>query len=186
MKMKNRNRFVDDDEFEVANILLQIPHIIFESESLLPHHSPFFLANRMRNVSKKEDLLKMVDSLTHQREFLKLESEIENVKLLCSTLKALNSESKARKQQLNLDTIIAEARMEGAEQVDLQQPLPLIFCHFTQTSALVPSTMGSDVVYIIPGLDLSPSLDLNLNIALNFDTTQLKRVTAAQARKKRL
>ena len=36
MKRKNRNRFVDNDEFEVANIFLQIPHVIFESESRLP------------------------------------------------------------------------------------------------------------------------------------------------------
>ena len=36
MKRKNRNRFVDYDEFEVVDILLQIPHIIFEFESRLP------------------------------------------------------------------------------------------------------------------------------------------------------
>ncbi|KAJ9675145.1 hypothetical protein PVL29_024194 [Vitis rotundifolia] len=153
MKRKNCNRFVDDDEFEVADILLQIPHIIFESESLLPRRSLYSPANQMGNLSaqrfhikrysKKEDLLKMVG---RNREY---------VKLLCSMLKALNLELKARKQQVNFFT-------------------------------LVPSTTGSNVAYPIPGSDLSPSLDLNLNIALNFDTTQLKRVTTAQARKKRL
>ena len=36
MNMKNCNCFVDDDEFKVVDILLQIPHIIFEYESRLP------------------------------------------------------------------------------------------------------------------------------------------------------
>ncbi|KAJ9675046.1 hypothetical protein PVL29_024127 [Vitis rotundifolia] len=153
MKRKNHNCFVDDDEFEVAHVL------------------------------KKEDLLKMVGSLTHQRELLK--SEIQNVKLLCNTLKALNPELKTRKQHLSLDMTIVKARVESAEQVYLQQPLPLLR-HSGQTSALVPFTVGSDVVYPILGPDLSPSLDLNVNIALNFDTTQLKRIAIAQDRKKRL
>ena len=49
---------------------------------------------------------------------------------------------------------------------------------------------------VIPDLNVSPeetlgpelvaSLDLNLSIALNADTTQLNRAAAAQARKKRL
>ncbi|RVX03371.1 hypothetical protein CK203_019882 [Vitis vinifera] len=128
MKRKNRNRFVDYDEFEVVDILLQIPRIIFEFESRLPLTWGFrrkrsaidpslSLAPTCANVSSpttplsffpsesdgkckrtKEDLLKMVDGSTHQRELLK--SEIENVKVLCSTLKALSSKFKERKQQM--------------------------------------------------------------------------------------
>ena len=41
MKRKNRSRFFDDDEVLVVDILLQIPHIIFESESRLPFNWGF-------------------------------------------------------------------------------------------------------------------------------------------------
>ncbi|XP_034674986.1 uncharacterized protein LOC117906138 [Vitis riparia] len=140
---------------------------------------------------KKENLLKMVEDLTHQKESLM--TEIENVERFYKQLKALNSELKAKKQQLNLDTAIAEARVESREQDYHQQPLPLLLHDSAPASALVANPMGPRV---IPDLNVSPeetlgpelvaSLDLNLSIALNADTTQLNRAAAAQARKKRL
>ncbi|RVW42571.1 hypothetical protein CK203_085384 [Vitis vinifera] len=140
---------------------------------------------------KKENLLKMVEDLTHQKESLM--TEIENVERFYNQLKALNSELKAKKQQLNLDTAITEARVESREQDHHQQPLPLLLHDSAPASALVANPMGPRV---IPDLNVSPeetlgpelvaSLDLNLSIALNADTTQLNRAAAAQARKKRL
>ncbi|XP_034675293.1 uncharacterized protein LOC117906396 isoform X1 [Vitis riparia] len=140
---------------------------------------------------KKENLLKMVEDLTHQKESLK--TEIANVERFYNQLKALNSELKAKKQQLNLDTAITEARVESREQDHHQQPLPLLLHDSAPASALVANPMGPRV---IPDLNVSPeetlgpelvaSLDLNLSIALNADTTQLNRAAAAQARKKRL
>ncbi|RVX03262.1 hypothetical protein CK203_020000 [Vitis vinifera] len=133
----------------------------------------------------------MVEDLTHQKKLLK--TEIENVERFYNPLKALNSELKAKKQQLNLDTVIAEARVESREQAHPQQPLPLLLHDSAPTSALVANPMDPRV---IPGLNVSPEetlgpelvapLDLNLSIALNADTTQLNRVAATQARKKRL
>ena len=41
MKRKNHSRFFDDDEVLVADILLQVPHIIFQSESRLPFNWGF-------------------------------------------------------------------------------------------------------------------------------------------------
>ena len=41
MKRKNRSRFFDDDEELVADILLQVPHIVFQSESRLPFNWGF-------------------------------------------------------------------------------------------------------------------------------------------------
>eukprot|EP00261_Vitis_vinifera_P030043 XP_010664818.1 PREDICTED: uncharacterized protein LOC104882579 isoform X2 [Vitis vinifera] len=140
---------------------------------------------------KKENLLKMVEDLTHQKESLM--TEIENVERFYNQLKALSSELKAKKQQLNLDTAITEARVESREQDHHQQPLPLLLHDSAPASALVANPMGPRV---IPDLNVSPeetlgpelvaSLDLNLSIALNADTTQLNRAAAAQARKKRL
>ncbi|WKA10370.1 hypothetical protein VitviT2T_027943 [Vitis vinifera] len=140
---------------------------------------------------EEEKLLKMVEDLTHQKKLLK--TEIENVERFYNPLKALNSELKAKKQQLNLDTVIAEARVESREQAHPQQPLPLLLHDSAPTSALVANPMDPRV---IPGLNVSPEetlgpelvapLDLNLSIALNADTTQLNRVAATQARKKRL
>ena len=94
---------------------------------------------------------------------------------------------------MNLDTAITEARVESREQDHHQQPLPLLLHESAPASALVSNPMGPPV---IPDLNVSPeetlgpelvaSLDLNLSIALNADTTQLNRAAAAQARKKRL
>ncbi|KAJ9674989.1 hypothetical protein PVL29_024102 [Vitis rotundifolia] len=129
--------------------------------------------------SKKENLLKMVEDLTHQKESLKM--EIENVERFYNPLK------------LNLDTVIVEARVESREQAHPQQPLPLLLHDFAPTSALMANPMGSHVIPDLNvysektlGLELVAPLDLNLIIALNADTTQLNRVAAAQTRKKRL
>ncbi|KAL6316445.1 hypothetical protein AAG906_018148 [Vitis piasezkii] len=119
MKMKNRNRFVDNDEFEVADILLQIPHIIFESESRLPLTWGF-----RRKISAIDPSLFVEDGgrFNSSERVSKIgEFQIENVKLLCSTLKTLNLELK-----LNLDTTIAEARVESVEQ-DLNLNIALNF-----------------------------------------------------------
>ncbi|KAL6316525.1 hypothetical protein AAG906_018228 [Vitis piasezkii] len=122
---------------------------------------------------KKENLLKMVEDLTHQKESLK--TEIENVERFYNQLKALNSELKPK--------TTAEARVESREQDHHQQPLPLLLHDSVPASALVANPMGPRV---IPDLNVSPeetlgpelvaSLDLNLSIALNADTTQLNRL----------
>ncbi|KAJ9675047.1 hypothetical protein PVL29_024128 [Vitis rotundifolia] len=78
--------------------------------------------------------------------------EIENVKRFYNPLKALNSELKAKKQWLNLDTIIAEARVESREQAHPQSPLALLLHDSASTSALVANPMGPCV---IPNLNVS-------------------------------
>ncbi|KAJ9674952.1 hypothetical protein PVL29_024080 [Vitis rotundifolia] len=132
---------------------------------------------------KKENLLKMVEDLTHQKELLKM--EIENVQQFYNQLKALNSELKTKKQ-LNLDTVIVEARVESREQAHPQQLLPLLLHDSTPTSALVANPMGPCVIpdlNVYPketlGLELIAPLDLNPIIALNANNTQLNRVAIA-------
>ncbi|KAJ9691568.1 hypothetical protein PVL29_013680 [Vitis rotundifolia] len=96
-------------------------------------------------------------------------------------------------KKLNLNMTIVEARVESKEQAHPQQPLPLLLHDSASTSALVANPMGPHVILDLNvssketlGLELVAPLDLNLNIALNADTTQLNRVAATQARKKRL
>ncbi|RVW42593.1 hypothetical protein CK203_085405 [Vitis vinifera] len=132
MKRKNRNRFVDNDEFEVANIFLQIPHVIFESESRLPLTWGF--GKKISAINPKKG---------------RFVEDVGRFDSLERVSKIGNRECEAVVQHVES----SQLRIEGKK---------------TRT--------GSDVVYPISGPNLSPLLDLNLNIALNFDTTQLKRL----------
>ena len=89
----------------------------------------------------------------------------------------------------------------GEQQVHIPQPLQLFPCHPDRTFVEVASTSGSDEanptgpygtpqinVSLSPKENLGLNLDLSLNnISLNADTALvLKRIEAAQAKKKRL
>ena len=104
-----------------------------------------------------------------------------------------------------------EARVESREEAPSQPPtaaaaLPLLLHQSPfgsetcgQINGLVSFAAGPGLINhmgrgppsipdlnVSPQDDLSPPPDLNLNIAFMADSTQLKRITTAQARKRRL
>ncbi|KAJ9674980.1 hypothetical protein PVL29_024095 [Vitis rotundifolia] len=119
----------------------------------------------------------MVEDLTHQKELLK--TQIKNVeqfsKLFFSSFFKVFFLLLLNFSKLNLDTVIAEARVESKEQAHPQQPLPLLFHDSAPTSALVANPIGPRVT---PNLNVSSDETLGPEL--------VAPVAATQARKKRL
>ncbi|KAJ9675048.1 hypothetical protein PVL29_024129 [Vitis rotundifolia] len=206
----SRESFFDDNELEVSEILLQIPLIIFQAEnrnrllvvwgvrkrrsaidpdlyppSVPSSSSPHLPGTCAGPTCDDDDPQAKVEPSSPATPLSFFPSESDG--------KSKRSKKSVSSKKLNHDTVIIEARVESREQVYPQQPLPLLLHDSAPTSALVANPMGPRV---IPDLnvyseetlrpELVALLDLNLSIALNADTTQLKRAAAAQARKKRL